>query len=250
MDVGEYVEALRREGQLLIGAARAAPLDRRVPSCPEWDVRELVRHVGGVHTWAIQQVDGRRTDEISGDLVDIVGGWPRDENLVDWAADQHARLVEVFEDADPEYPYFTWFRGDTPLTMWTRRQAHETAIHRVDAELAAGRSTPFPSEFAADGVSELVLDMVGDWKRGLSVARDVTLHLRSTDVGRSWAVVMAPDGFTMSDRAPDRADCEVVGSADALYRLVWHRGGIDDVTVTGDHDVLAAWWASVQPRWS
>ena len=25
---------------------------------------------------------------------------------------------------------------------------------------------------------------------------------------------------------------------------------IDDVAVTGDADVLVAWWASVQPRWS
>ena len=40
--------------------------------------------------------------------------------------------------------------------MWARRQAHETAIHRVDAELArrsAARSVP--PAFAADGIDEL-----------------------------------------------------------------------------------------------
>ena len=250
MQISEYIEALRREGRLLVESVRAAELVAPVPSCPDWDVRELTRHVAGVHTWAIQQIDGRRTDEISGDLVDIVGGWPPDDELVDWAAAQHARLVEVFEAADPEFPFFTWFRGETPLTMWTRRQAHETAIHRVDADLAAGRSTPFPPDFAADGVSELVLDMIGDWKRALPVSEARTLHLRSTDAARSWTVVIAPDGFTMNEGEAGQPDCEVSGPADALYRLVWHRGGGDDVSITGDPEVMSVWWGNVRPRWS
>ncbi|MGH9217172.1 MAG: maleylpyruvate isomerase N-terminal domain-containing protein [Acidimicrobiales bacterium] len=72
--------------------------------------------------------------------------------MLEWAASQHARLVRELETADPEFPYFTWFRGDAPLTMWARRQAHETAVHRVDADLAAGWASTFAPAFAADGI--------------------------------------------------------------------------------------------------
>src|SRR5205085_308477 len=111
MEIDDFLAALRRDGPLLVGAARSAGLDARVPSCPEWDVRELVRHAAGVHHWAAAQVGGRRTDEIEGDLVDIVGGWPPDDELLDWAAGKHAALVRTFEEADPEFGYFTWFEG-------------------------------------------------------------------------------------------------------------------------------------------
>ena len=42
--------------------------------------------------------------------------------------------------------------------MWARRQAHETAIHRVDGESALGAlsGTPFEPSFGADGVDELL----------------------------------------------------------------------------------------------
>ena len=117
-----------REGRRLVDAARAAGLDAPVPSCPDWDVRELVRHMGGVHHWAATHVRDRLTEDFDDELEDQVGGWPPDEQLLDWAAGKASALVEVFEAADPDFPYFNWFRGTTPLTMWTRRQAHETAI--------------------------------------------------------------------------------------------------------------------------
>src|SRR6204780_1534249 len=45
----------------------------------------------------------------------------------------------------------------SPLAFWARRQAHEPAIHRADAESAAGDVTPFPAVFAADGIDELLV---------------------------------------------------------------------------------------------
>jgi hypothetical protein len=37
------------------------------------------------------------------------------------------------------------------------RQAHETAIHRADAQSAAGTKPEYPAEFAADGINELIM---------------------------------------------------------------------------------------------
>ncbi len=249
LEIDDYIDALRREGHTLLVAASDAGLNARVPSCPKWDVRELVRHIGGVHHWAAKQVKECRTDEISGKLVDIVGGWPSDDELLAWAAQQHTTLVSIFEGADRSLPYWTWLPGTTPFTMWTRRQAHETSIHRVDAELAAGSVSPFAPDFATDGVDELLLAMVGNRRKKLSVNAPQTLHLQATDISRTWTVVMSPKGFEMYQDQYADGDCRVVGSAAAIYRTVWHRGP-QDVAVEGDASVLGAWWENVKPAWT
>ena len=212
-------------------------------------MRELVRHMAGVHHWAATQVGDRHTDEIDEELEDQVGGWPPDDELLDWAAAKAATLVEVFEAADPDFPYFNWFRGTTPLTMWTRRQAHETAIHRVDAELAADDDdvTPFEPAFAADGVDELVLDMVSARQRRVDTTRPLRMHLEASDIERTWTVELAPDALrTFGERRGD-ADATITGTASELYLAMWHR--VDAVTRDGDLTALDVWWGAVAPRW-
>lgn len=249
LEIDDYIEALRSEGCTLLVAAADAGLHARVPSCPEWNVRDLVRHVGGVHQWAAEQIGQRRTDEITGDLIDIVGGWPPDSELLLWAAQQHATLISVFEHADRNFPYFTWFHGATPFTMWTRRQAHETSIHRVDAELAVGAVSPIASDFAADGIDELLFNMLGNRRKMLSVHTTQTLHFHATDISRNWTVVMSTEGFEMRSGKDTDGDCIVSGPAAALYRTVWHRGP-EDVEIEGNALVLDVWWESVKPAWS
>ncbi|MFA5775344.1 MAG: maleylpyruvate isomerase family mycothiol-dependent enzyme [Ilumatobacteraceae bacterium] len=249
LEIDDYIEAVRIEGRKLLVAATSAGLNTQVPSCPEWNVRDLVRHVGGVHQWAARQVGHRKTDEITGDLVDIVGGWPPDNELLFWAAEQHTTLVRIFEGADRSFPFWTWFPGTTPFTMWTRRQAHETSIHRVDAELAVGIVSTFAPNFAADGVDELLFAMLRNRRKSLSVNATQTLHLHATDISRTWTIVMSPDGFEMYSNKYVGGDCKVGGSAAAIYRTVWHRG-MDDAEVEGDRTVLEAWWENVKPAWS
>ena len=50
----------------------------------------------------------------------------------------------------------TFLPAPSPLAMWARRQAHETAIHRYDAQHATGTSAGFDPAFASDGIDELV----------------------------------------------------------------------------------------------
>src|SRR5271163_4072914 len=54
---------------------RADP-DGGVPSCPEWTVRDLVRHLGGVHRWATGYITSRRTEISQAELDEVVGSWP------------------------------------------------------------------------------------------------------------------------------------------------------------------------------
>jgi uncharacterized protein (TIGR03083 family) len=248
LEIAEYISVVGREGRRLVDAAGQAGLDAPVPSCPEWDVRELLRHIGGVHHWAATHMRERLTEDFDDELEDQVGGWPADEGLLDWTAAQAAALVEAFEAADPDFPYFNWFRGTTPLTMWTRRQAHETAIHRVDAELAAGEVTPFHAAFAADGVDELLLDMVAMWDKVVDVPRPLRLHLQATDIDRRWTVELEPDGLRSFADGRGDPDGSVTGTASQLYLAMWHR--VDDVVRDGDPSLLDVWWGAVAPKWT
>lgn len=249
MQIDEFIARVHDEGVLLLDAAASAGLAADVPSCDEWVVRDLVRHVGGVHHWAARQLGEKRSDEITGELVDIVGGWPPDDELIAWASTQHEQLVHELERADPAFPYFTWVRNDHPLTMWARRQAHETAVHRVDADLAAGRRSTFDPAFAADGIDELVLDMVGYWERTLPVEEGTTLHVVAGDIERAWTIDMSPAGFTTASGLRGEAHAVLGGTAEAIYQALWGRGDTG-VEVTGDASAFATWSTNVKPEWA
>ncbi len=48
MKITEHIDAIQHEGQLLAAAATQTELDAPIPTCPDWQMRDLVRHVGGV----------------------------------------------------------------------------------------------------------------------------------------------------------------------------------------------------------
>ena len=140
MEVAEHIEALRLEGDRMAKAATAASPDAPVPTCPEWAVRDLVRHTGGVHRWATGVVATPRTEVWNVGLEEVVGTWPPDDELVEWFRPGRAGLVAALSDAPADLECWTFLRAPSPLAHWARRQAHETTIHRVDTELAAGLS--------------------------------------------------------------------------------------------------------------
>ena len=58
---------------------------------------------------------------------------------------------------------FWSFTGPTPAGFWIRRMAHETLVHRADAQLAAG-AEPEPvieAEIAADAIDEWLMLVTG-----------------------------------------------------------------------------------------
>lgn len=155
MDVDEHIGELREHGEQLAAAAEAVPLETAVPTCPEWDVRDLLRHIGAVHRWATAFVQGRKEPwEVP--LEEVVGRWPDDRELLEWFRRGHRTLVSSLEAADRALECWTFLRAPSPLSMWARRQAHETAIHRADAEAVTRRQPVFRSRFAADGIDELL----------------------------------------------------------------------------------------------
>ncbi len=137
MEIPVHIAAVREEGALMAAAVAQADPDSAVPTCPEWTVRDLGRHLGGVHRWATGFVRGR-TEPQRADLDEVVGTWPADAELAGWLAQGCADLVARSRRRPTTLECWTFLPAPSPRAMWARRQAHETAIHRVDAQLAAG----------------------------------------------------------------------------------------------------------------
>ena len=223
MDVEQHVEQLRLDGERLAEVVSSCDPAAPVPTCPDWQVRDP-----GPACWR-RASDGQPGSSWApasslpdGDLEQLVGGWPSETELVAWFRAGHRALVEALPEAPPDLETWTFLDAPTPLAFWARRQAHETAIHRVDAEIAGGSITGFPPAFAADGLDELMLRFANRPGRTLPVESPRSMIVCATDVSRSWGVTFAPTGFQIQ-ADPEHVDPEfvVAGGASDLDLMLW-----------------------------
>ena len=255
MKIAEHITTVGQEAKLLAEAAEQSGLDVEIPTCPGWDMRELLRHLSEIHLWAAAHVaqphDKPWVDDVAELTVfwpDLAVFWPDDSDLINWYLDTNANLVDALESAPPDVESFTFLPAPSPLAMWARRQAHETAIHRFDAENAAGIASEFDPTFAADGIDEL-LAAFAPRADAFPVERTQTMVVRATDTNDSWHVTLAPDGITTS-RGDGPADVTLNAHARDLYLAVWNRGDDSNVTITGDHELFETWHRNHRIRWS
>lgn len=269
MEIAEHIATLERDGVLLADAAEAAGLTAPVPPCPGWQVRDLVRHQAYVHGWAARHVREQLPELIAeADEPAILGGGPCDAELISAYRAGHADLVRTLREADPDVTCAAFMPAPSPLAFWARRQAHETAIHRFDAQASTAQGAPaaaaaFEPAFAADGIDELIMGFAARRRYRLRGDSDYTLTVRAADTGRCWQACLR-DGSTEVRRAggepgpgqespvkEGRAHCALDGPASGLYAFLWNRCDSDRgaVTVSGDPSVLDAWGSSVRVRW-
>ncbi|MGI8492568.1 MAG: maleylpyruvate isomerase family mycothiol-dependent enzyme [Acidimicrobiales bacterium] len=237
-----HIAALRREGELLAGAAEDA-LDRAVPTCPGWDMAALVGHTGGVH---------RRV----ANLVTSGGGppsGPRDQSypndageLLAWYREGLDTLVDALAGCDPNAECWTW-AGPRRWSWWCRRMSEETVVHRVDAQIArfGAPVEPIDPAVALDGVEEYLEEFLTGRLRDGEIERPPgTLHLHATDGGEAggeWWLDFGDSELGLR-REHSKADTAVRGSAADLLLWLWNRrtpaeAGLE---VFGSTDVLDA----------
>ncbi len=268
MDVDRHISALEGEGRLLAEAAERAGLAAAVPSCPPWQVRDLLRHQGYVHRWAAAYVSvpiRAEAPELT-EAEQLTAG-AADDRLLDWFRDGHGALIRTLRAADPGVISWTFLDAPSPLAFWARRQAHETAIHRADAQLAAGETPGYPADFAADGVDELIMGFFARGGGGAGAepdgepaanrtpdrTSDRTLLIRARDAGQEWRAELGADGRRVArvSRGGGPAACTLDGPAAGLYLLLWNRSdaGAAGVSVSGDAELAEAWRAGIHVRW-
>jgi uncharacterized protein (TIGR03083 family) len=233
MEYDGFVEHVRRDGERLASVAEG-DLATPVPSCPGWTVRDLVAHVAQVYEHKIECTRlGHAPDPWPPE-------WPDADLPLGWYRDAHARLLGMFDESDAATPSATWWPADQTVGFWARRMAHETAVHRVDAELARGEMRPIDAELATDGVDELLRIMLeGDWSEDADEA--ATGQRVTIETGRRvWDVVLDRGAMTVSD-GDGPSDARLSGEPSDVLLWLWGRAGDDRITFEGDaetHRVL------------
>ena len=249
----QYLAALQTEGELFAAAIAAVGPDAPIPTCPDWTMTDLVHHVGEVHRWATTVVTGALAKP-SLIPADFLGPLPGDDRLVEWFRDGHAGLVDALATAPAALQAFV-FHADSPppQLFWARRQAHETTMHRVDAESAAGAPTAIDPVVAADGIDEMLTGFAPRRITPLHADQPVSLLVITDDQAGAWRLTIS-DGPPVTERVEASsgadADCTVGGRADDLNRALWNRVGTETLRISGDASVLESFRENVRIRWS
>ncbi|MET8958858.1 maleylpyruvate isomerase family mycothiol-dependent enzyme [Streptomyces sp. NPDC004096] len=237
METAEFVQILDREGGLLAAAAEQAGVDAEVPTCPGWQVRDLLRHTGMVHRWAASFVtEGHTSPHPVGGLPDLDGS-----ALAAWFRDGHRHLVDTLSSAAPDVRCWHFLPAPSPLAFWARRQTHETTVHRIDAEAARGGApTAVAPALALDGIDELLRGFHARHRSRVRSEEPRVLRVRAADADDAvWTVRLSTEPPVTERDDAGRADCEVTGPADRLYLALWNR--LPFPAVTGDASIAALW---------
>jgi len=235
MTPGEYLWHLSRDGARLRDVA-ARDLSAHVPSCPDWDVADLVSHVARVyeHKVACMRL-GRRPEESE---------YPReapDGDVFAWFDQALATLTAELRERGPDAPSYTWFPPDQTVGFWIRRMAQETAVHRYDAELALGDVTPIDDAIALDGIDEVLVSFLGGpWyvDEPAGDATERTVLVRSG--GRTWHLTLGETSVPVKTDGPG-TNAELVVDGPPSETLLWLWGGRvsdDVVALDGPADLV------------
>jgi uncharacterized protein (TIGR03083 family) len=240
-------EALVAEAEEFGMAIEGAAPDARVPTCPDWSLRDLTCHVGLAYHKSAAIIASRPTGYVPFEAV-TVDDPPDFDALGGWLVDGAERLVETVADVGPETLTSTW-TPDRRAGFWTRRLTHETVVHRADAALATGAPYDVDADLAADGISE-GLDLVAVFSRIEHPALDrtalrgtgETLLFRATGPDLGWLARRTPSGVEVSQSRGD-ADVVVEGRVADLLLALTGRIAADDprVTVSGDAGLFRHW---------
>lgn len=260
METEALLATLAAEGGRFADAVAAGPLTARVPDCPAWDVGDLARHLGEVHLWAAGHVadphdepdepfDRRSVAHLWPDLVEPPDGGP--DELAGWYRACNGALVATLRATDDDVPAWTFLPAPTARHHWVRRQAHETAVHRYDADRARGRTGDggFATDFAVDGVEEFLDGFLRRPRPGAATTPR-TVRLDATDHDASWWLTLRPERVDVAREGPATPDVVVTAPAADLYLLLWNRDRGDRVAVDGDRTALDGYGAAVTIRWS
>lgn len=230
MDYSTYVAHVRQDGQRLADVASGS-YSNPVPSCPGWTVHDLVSHVAEVYEHKIACTAlGRSPDPWPPE-------WPADRDPLEWLGDAHRRLLEMFEASGPTTPSATWWPPDQTVGFWARRMAQETAVHRIDGELAIGTPTPVDAELAVDGVDEILgIMLAGDWSDAPNDAATGQRVAISTG-GRTWLVTLERESVSVTQDDND-ADAALGGDPSDVLLWLWGRSPDERMTRSGEEDAI------------
>lgn len=225
----------------------------RVPSCPDWTTADLAAHVAEVYQHKTECIRlGAQPTTWAPEALDP-------DPLTALAA-AYAALLAQFDAHDPADHAGSWYKPNQTVGFNIRRMAQETAIHRVDAELAAAAATsttptptPIPEDLALDGIDEFLNAFLAYGSRAwsehftdlLTTPDERPLLLTTGD--NAWLVRATPKGVLVEEHplgsAPQDPAATVTATAQALLLWLWNRTDDTTVSLNGDPNLLTRFGA-------
>jgi uncharacterized protein (TIGR03083 family) len=240
---GAFVQENRAFAELFRDIDESTP----VPTCPDWNVKQLFRHVGRGDRWAAQIVRERREDYL--DPRTVEGGKPPPDpaDAISWLHGGAQRLVDAVELTGDHTPVWT-FLGPRPASWWIRRRLHEVAVHRADAAIAVGGEFTLEPALAADAITEWLerVAVQAGKVAPLPLGPDNTLHLHATDPGLGeageWTLAVEQGRITWSHQH-GKGSAALRGGATELLLAILRRRPLADtgIELFGDESVWENW---------
>lgn len=206
MDYDGHCAALVDQAVLLASCLteQDADLTTTVPSCPDWNLAQLLRHLGEAHRWVEGLVRTRATEPPPDNALRVL---PRDihqspADVASWLTEGARRLADTLRTAGPDIRIWTPLPSGSPR-FFARRMAHETVMHRADVTLALGGDFTVDQRIALDTLDEWMelgslpemFDFHPDRRTLLGPGR--TLHFHATDTppeaSADWIVDLTGD---------------------------------------------------------
>lgn len=244
METTRLRASLNHEFQLLRAAIASADREAMVPCCPDWTADQLAHHVAQTYLHKVECIR----------LGAFPENWPPEDLDPDPVAvlDQgFAALTAAFDAHDPADPAATWHDPDQTVGFWIRRMAHETVIHRVDAEQVAGLElAPVDEDVALDGIDEFLSLFIGFFSRkypgeyGSALLDPDRRPLAVAAGGSTWTLTTSEAGVEVERSEGARtatpvAAVTVSGSPAEVLLWLWVRTDDAAVSVEGEGEAFA-----------
>ncbi len=241
MDHLENCTALEREIARFASALDVAAPDVMVPACPDWSVTDLAHHLGTVHRWAEYLVRVRSSEWMASQSMGLNDGPPTSE----WIREGGAQLLATLRESDPTDLMWAW-GPDQRVGWWSRRQLHETLVHRMDVELASGQAHDSEVGILTDAIDEFLVNLscaarFSPKVRELKGSGEV-FSVRATNADFCRSIRLLPEGFELVDEAPT-FEAELSGSAMELLLVLYRRVPLtsSELVTGGNHDLVNFW---------
>ena len=241
MNHQEHCDALEVEVERFALAMNGVDVATPVDSCPGWSVLDVAEHLGTIHRWAEELVRRRSTSRIARPALEFREG----EVSPEWMREGGHRLVSTLREANPNDAMWAW-GVDQHVRFWSRRQLHETLVHRMDVELASDVVPQSSTDVAVDAIDEFLTNIQVASKFSPTVASikgsGEELAIRDAESGASWTIALHEQGFSV--RAGDgTTSAQIAGPSVELLLVLCRRRspGERGVTLSGDV-ALATYW--------
>jgi uncharacterized protein (TIGR03083 family) len=235
----DYQAALIEQNGLLTDTMLSAEPETQIPTCPDWTMRQLIRHIGRAHRWAAHIISTRA--DVTLDPRTVPDGRPPDEadGARAWLLACPQVLLDAVTDVGGAGTTVATFDGPRPARWWIRRLLHESTVHRADAVLAVDGHYELAPELAADGIDEWLGRLAERPRLGdPPIADGKAVTLMATDVDLSWLIRGRGNILQLSRNSTDSFEgVQLAGKATDLFLALLRRRDVEDAECRMEGDV-------------